>query len=882
MRRAVLILLAVLLASGSLTAAENAYQLNRIDGDPPSEGYMPNAIIVQLDENFIPSLNKEAFKSANALRGVAELDFVAQRFGITRIDKKFPGVTYDAANSPERQALTRFFRVHVEDADLDDVIAAYERLPMVSQAYKIPLEALHATPNDPSYSTQWNYYDTYGIDANLAWDTQTGDATVVVGILDTGVKYDHTDLGGSNPPGPADDDTNGNIFVNDQEIPGNSIDDDNNGYVDDVIGWDFVEAGMPCTDADCSDADNDPMDGVGHGTHVSGTVAAINNNGVTVCGVAGGWNDGTTGSTANGVKILPCRVGWAKGSSGVVSMDYAAEAMVYVGDLKASGVNVAAINCSWGSRLTTDLEAAANYLTSQDVQIVVSAGNEGTDVPKYLPGREDCMAVGSINSSGNPSSFSCYGDWVDVAAPGESILSTYTGTGDATRSMGGTSMAAPHACGVLALLESADPTLTRQDKFDIIVDPNNVKPYNMTKYVGVGIISARLCLDAIGQQCTDPPVADFSGNPLSGDYPLQVSFTDLSTNNPTSWEWDFGDGTAHVYTQHPTHEYTYADNFTVTLTATNGCGYDVEQKVGYVTVTEPSDPPIAAFSATPTSGPVPLDVNFTDESIQGPTSWTWDFGDGSPVSHDRNPVHTYTAVNTYTVTLTVSNAFGSDDTTMVDYIDALEAPDNAVHVDSIAAWRQTFGRNCLGYCTVWIVDQNNDPVEGAEVYVTASGLFNGTGNAPTLADGSVTFRTDAQKNCDGEYCFEVTDVVLAGYTYDSDANEMTKVCESGIVYKSDPFANVGVLVPNEYGLSQNYPNPFNPSTGISFAMKEGGHATLVVYNIKGQKVATLADGFYSAGVHTVTWNASRLSSGVYFYNLRAGDFIETKKMIMLK
>ncbi|UCG61522.1 MAG: S8 family serine peptidase [Candidatus Zixiibacteriota bacterium] len=797
MKKLGLILLAVLLAFGSFAAAENAHQLNRIDGDPPTEGYIPNAIIVQLDENFIPSLNKEAFKSANALRGVAEFDFIAQRFGITRVDKKFPGVTYNATDSPERQALTRFFRVHVEDADLDAVIAAYERLPMVTQAYKIPLEAMDATPNDPLYTTQWNYYNTYGIDANLAWDTQTGDATVVVGILDSGVKYDHTDLGGSNPPGPADNSTNGNIFVNDQEIPGNSTDDDDNGFVDDVIGWDFVEAGMPCNDVDCSGADNDPMDGVGHGTHVSGTVAAINNNGVTVCGVAGGWNDGTTGSTANGVKILPCRIGWKRGSSGVVSMDYAAEAMVYVGDLKAAGVNVAAINCSWGSRETADLAAAATYLTSQDVQIVCSAGNDNTDVPKYLPSRPDCMAVGSIDINGNPSSFSNWGTWVEVAAPGSNILSLYGGTGDRTATISGTSMAAPHAVGVLALLESADPSLTRQDKWDIICDPDNVKPYNMTKYVGVGIVSAKKCLDALSSgPCTDPPVANFSGTPTYGLAPLEVSFTDLSSCEPTSWEWDFGDG--------------------------------------------------------------------------------------SPVSYEENPTHTYTVADVYTVTLTVSNAYGEDTEVKVDYITAYEPGENEIHVDSIYVWRDNIGRNCRGVGRIWIFDQNEQPVAGADVYVTATGPVGGSGNALTNDSGYVTFNTGATKSCDGEWCFEVTNVILAGYVYNEAANDMTLVCESGIVYKDNPLAGTQSLVPNEYGLSQNYPNPFNPGTEVSFSLKAPGHVSLVVYNIRGQKVATLADREYSAGIHSVMWDASKMPSGVYLYRLETTDFKETKKMILLK
>ena len=113
----------------------------------------------------------------------------------------------------------------------------------------IGVHTVSAVPNDTYYDDpppeyphdQWHYWDTYGINADSAWDSETGAQTVIVGDLDIGIKYDHGDLGGSNPPGPDDASTDGNIWVNTNEIPGNGVDDDGNGYIDDVIGWDFVE-----------------------------------------------------------------------------------------------------------------------------------------------------------------------------------------------------------------------------------------------------------------------------------------------------------------------------------------------------------------------------------------------------------------------------------------------------------------------------------------------------------------------------------------------------------------------------------------------------------------------------------------------------------------
>jgi len=164
---------------------------------------------------------------------------------------------------------------------------------------------------------------------------------------------------------------------------------------------------------------------------------------------------------------------------------------------------------------------------------------------------------------------------------------------------------------------------------------------------------------------TEPPVANFSGNPTEGAAPLTVYFSDLSTNAPTSWDWTFGDGGT-SQAQDPSHEYTAADTYTVSLEACNAAGCDTETKVDYITVTQPQAP-IAEFSGSPTSGNPPLTVDFTDLSQNYPTSWDWTFGD-SGTSQEQDPSHEYTAADTYTVSLTATNSIGQDTETKVDYI----------------------------------------------------------------------------------------------------------------------------------------------------------------------------------------------------------------------
>ncbi len=171
------------------------------------------------------------------------------------------------------------------------------------------------------------------------------------------------------------------------------------------------------------------------------------------------------------------------------------------------------------------------------------------------------------------------------------------------------------------------------------------------------------------------PTAAFTGVPLAIGINNIVGFTDASTNTPTSWLWDFGDGGT-ATTQNPWHLYTVAGSYTVTLTASNLGGSDAEVKTGYVTVTASPPPPppgpppppvVAAFSGTPLSGTAPLAVTFTDASTGSPTSWFWDYGDGGS-SATQNPVYYFNAPGTYTVRLTAATSLASDQEEKVGYI----------------------------------------------------------------------------------------------------------------------------------------------------------------------------------------------------------------------
>jgi PKD repeat protein len=163
---------------------------------------------------------------------------------------------------------------------------------------------------------------------------------------------------------------------------------------------------------------------------------------------------------------------------------------------------------------------------------------------------------------------------------------------------------------------------------------------------------------------TDVPDPVFKSTVTSGYAPLNVQFVDASGNSPTSWVWSFGDGSTAII-QNPTHTYTTAGTYTVTLTATNSAGSNTVSQTGYIVVNAAI--PISSFTANVTSGVKPLTVQFTDTSTNAPTGWYWTFGEGG-TSTSQNPVYTFTSAGKYAVSVGVSNSAGSNTTTKAKYI----------------------------------------------------------------------------------------------------------------------------------------------------------------------------------------------------------------------
>jgi len=317
-------------------------------------------------------------------------------------------------------------------------------------------------PNDPDYNDPTRVYAPQQIKANLAWDVGRGNSSVVVAVVDSGADFAHPDLAGS-------------LWVNPDETPGNGIDDDQNGYVDDVNGWDFVNG------------DNLPADDLGHGTHVTGIVAAATNNGIGVAGIAGG------------VKVLPVKV-LNSGNKGTWSD-------IALGIIYAADQGVRAINLSLGSTSysNTVLEAI-QYAQNRGVLVIAAAGNNGAEQLFYPAAYDGVLAVAATAPGGTRWQLSNYGSFIDIAGPGVTVYSTYWSAagGSSYQFLSGTSMATPMVTGVAALLWSINPALSANGVSEFLTgSATDLGDPGLDIYYGHGQVDAQGA--AVLAQGTLPP-----------------------------------------------------------------------------------------------------------------------------------------------------------------------------------------------------------------------------------------------------------------------------------------------------------------------------------------------------------------------------------------
>lgn len=538
--------------------------------------YVDGRVYVKMTGASLKTLRGED-PNALPLSKLGFLKEIVSKYGVTRVYKPF----HQAVTSP---VLPNILKLEFsKTSQVEQLIRDLEKVSGVEYAEKVPLMKTDIVPNDPVFPPHLTQ-----INAVNAWNVFNGGSNITVAIVDNAVMWTHFDLAA-------------NTFTNTGEIANNNIDDDANGYIDDVNGYDV--------------ADNDPNavptnTAMDHGTHCAGIAGACTNNTVGIASI--GWN----------IKIIPVKTQNDGGSTNGIAAGY--EGIVY-----AANMNARVISCSWGgSGAALAEQAVVDYAWNRGCIVVAAAGNANTTTQNYPGAYNHVYCVASVSSSDIKSGFSNYGTWVDISAPGENVYSTTPSATTGTfLTYSGTSMATPLVAGLAGLMLSKCPVMTQTDVLNCI-SSTAVNIYTLAgnssfvtnSRLGAGRIEAFAAMNCAASFTATPPIANFR-TPTRNTCPLTaVQFLDSSQYAPTTWNWVFQGGTPATSTlSNPSVQWTAPGTYSVMLTVSNGNGSDSETKLAYITVAGPINLPLQEGFQASTF----LPANWTENNIYNDVIY-WD------------------------------------------------------------------------------------------------------------------------------------------------------------------------------------------------------------------------------------------------------------------
>ena len=871
---------------------------------------------------------------------------------------------FNMRKSISKAGLDRIFMIKfLSDVDPQHITAKLKKLDVIEWAepkYVYPVEYI---PNDPFYSTQ---YALQKIKAADAWNISTGDTSIVIAIIDTGVDWDHPDLAA-------------NIWRNWDEIPGNGMDDDGNGFVDDIRGWDF--GGLNGT------PDNDPMeDRPDHGTHVAGDASAVTDNSIGISSI--GFRS----------KIMPVKTirDDLRSPSGTPFVVYGYEGIVYAVN---NGAQV--INCSWGGGGYSLLgQEVINYAIANGSLVVAAAGNNNSSDPFYPASYKNVLSVAATDEGDMKTSFSNYGAGVDISAPGINIYSTWQN--DTYRFGLGTSFASPIAAGLAALVKARFPLYNANQIAEQIRtncdDINSINP-DFINQLGRGRLDAFKSLANVNSKSVRAIDVKFSdelpggngdgalqpgeiikvackfvnylaptsnlgiylessnnfSNVLNGIFIAGSKTTlDTFTNSSSAYTFQISHGVPQNYVlsfnlnildgsyqdfqrvevvANPTYSTQSGNNVSLTITSKGTLAYNDfpnnTQGEGFkfldgsnlmfegalMLATSQNKISDAARGSVQGSG---QNADFTTVQpfiINSPGS----FADveGSSIINDEgagiNKIGIRAKLSSFTFnsannqnyillrysikneTTTVLNDlfaglfFDWDFADATDDFTAYDSTGNLGYAYRVGGNPNTWVGTALvssNDCGFWAINNQGgdggfsiyDGFTDAEKWQSLS-----NGIAKTQAGaGDISHVTSG-----GPYSIQPYQTIHIAFAIAAGNNldELRAAIANARIKHAQIPASINDDEMNltcGYYLYQNYPNPFNPSTKISWLSPVGSMQTLKIFDVLGNEVAILVNEWKGAGYHEIEFDASKLASGIYYYQLRLDNFIQSRKMILLR
>ena len=435
---------------------DSGSQTNVFLQNQPLLSHSPREIIVRLSPNST----------------IIHLNKVKDVLGIASVKPVFPPNT-SAGKHPTLSRIYHItFPIGFSSEQLQHKLMKYSCIEEV-ELNRLNRFCSEPSPNDARFNEQWNLTS---MNMSRAWQIERGEPSVIIAVVDSGIQVNHPDI-------------ENQLWHNSGEIPSNGIDDDNNGYVDDIIGWDFSDAPSLNGLGDWKTRDNQPYDETGHGTQVSGIIAAETDNGIGIAGI-----------TPN-CRIMTLRAGFRIGGGSFLQNDDVAAAIVYAAD---NGADV--INLSLGDTVNAFLiRDAIEYAYNRGCLLIAAAGNSSDPYSLYPAALPNVISVAALDRDLQLGG-SNFGSSVDIAAPGEDILTTDLIADGISGEEGygyksGTSMAAAHVSGVSALLFSANPSCSNLQVEQWLTQTTH--HLRIPQLVGAGLINAYAALTV-----KDEPIAN--------------------------------------------------------------------------------------------------------------------------------------------------------------------------------------------------------------------------------------------------------------------------------------------------------------------------------------------------------------------------------------